>query len=130
VRTAPPGTARVAATVDEYLAQLDEPQRTALATLRRQIRQAAPKAAEVISYRVPTYRLNGPLVHFAAQPRHLALYVVSLDVVRAFREELRDFDVSGRTVRFTAAKPPSAALVKRIVRARVRENAARVRELR
>ena len=41
---------------------------------------------------VPTYRLNGPLVHFAAQPKHLSLIVVSLDVMNAFRKEIQDFD--------------------------------------
>ena len=62
-----------AATVDEYLARLDRPERTVLAKLREQIRQAAPEAEEVISYQIPTYRLHGPLVHFAAQPKHLSL---------------------------------------------------------
>jgi uncharacterized protein YdhG (YjbR/CyaY superfamily) len=111
-----------ATTVDEYLARIDEPDRTALAKLRAQIRKAAPEAAELISYQIPTYRLNGPLVHFAVQPRHLSFTIVSLDVVDAFRDELHDFDVSGRTVHFSAEKPLPAALVKRIVQARVKEN--------
>jgi uncharacterized protein YdhG (YjbR/CyaY superfamily) len=111
-----------ATTVDDYLARIDEPDRTALAKLRAQIRRAAPEAAELISYQIPTYRLNGPLVHFAAQPRHLSFTIVSLDVVDAFRDELRDFDVSGRTVHFSAEKPLPAVRVKRIVQARVREN--------
>jgi len=117
-----------ATTVDEYLARLDEPERKALAKLRAQIRAAAPGAEEIISYQIPTYRQNGPLVHFAAQPRHLSFTVVSLDVVEAFRDELRGFDVSGRTVHFTAATPLPSALVTRIVQARVRENGARARK--
>jgi uncharacterized protein YdhG (YjbR/CyaY superfamily) len=117
--------AKVAASVDEYLARLDEPERTTLASLRAQIRQAAPDATEAISYQIPTYRQNGPLVHFAAQPKHLSFTVVSLDVMNAFREELRGFDVSGRTIRFSAERPLPAALVKRIVKARVQENEAR-----
>jgi uncharacterized protein YdhG (YjbR/CyaY superfamily) len=116
---------RVAKDVDEYLARLDEPERKTLTTLRAQIKAAAPKATEVISYQIPTYRLNGPLVHFAAQPKHLSFTIVSLEVMNAFRDELRDFDVSGRTIRFSATKPIPAALVKRIVRARVREASAR-----
>jgi uncharacterized protein YdhG (YjbR/CyaY superfamily) len=117
----------VAASVDDYLARLDEPERKALARLRAQIKQAAPEATEVISYQIPTYRQNGPLVHFAAQPNHLSFIIVSLDVIDAFREELQDLDVSGRTIRFSAKRPLPAALVKRIVKARVRENEARVR---
>lgn len=119
--------AKVAESVDEYLARLDAPERRALATLRAQIRRAAPKAAEVISYRIPTYRQNGPLVHFMAYPNHLSFVVVSLEVMKAFRDELADFDVTGRTVHFTAEKPLPAALVRRIVKARVAENEARTR---
>jgi len=116
-----------AATVDEYLARVDEPERTALTKLRGQIKQAAPEAAEVISYQIPTYRLHGPLVHFAAQPKHLSFTVVSLEVIDAFRDELQDWEVAGRTIRFSAKKPLPAALVKRIVKARVLENEARVK---
>jgi uncharacterized protein YdhG (YjbR/CyaY superfamily) len=117
----------VAASVDEYLERLDEPERSALAKLRADIKHAAPKATELISYQIPTYRQHGPLVHFAAQPRHLSFTVISLDVIEALRGELQDFDVSGRTIRFSARNPLPAALVKRIVRARVRENEARVK---
>jgi uncharacterized protein YdhG (YjbR/CyaY superfamily) len=117
--------AGVAQSVDKYLARLDEPERAALAKLRAQIKQAAPKATEVISYQIPTYRLHGPLVHFAAHPKHLSFTVVSLAVISAFREALKDFNVSGRTIQFSAAQPLPAALVKRIVRARVLENQAR-----
>ena len=116
-----------ATTVDEYLAQLPAPERATLAKLRAQVRQAAPEAEEVISYQIPTYRLHGPLVHFAAQPKHLAFTIVSLAVVDKFRDALAAFDVSGRTVRFSPDHPLPAALVKRIVKARVRENEARAK---
>jgi uncharacterized protein YdhG (YjbR/CyaY superfamily) len=119
--------ATVAATVDEYLAQLEAPERAALAALRKQITEAAPEADEVISYRIPTYRQNGPLVHFAAQRTHLSFTIVSLDVVNAVRDALRGFEISGRTVHFSAATPLPAAIVTRIVRARVRENGARAK---
>jgi uncharacterized protein YdhG (YjbR/CyaY superfamily) len=117
-------SARVAATVDEYLDRLDEPRRTTLARLRAQIRRAAPMAAEVISYQVPTYRHHGPLVHFAAQAKHLSFTVVSAAVLEAHRKELEGFTISGRTIHFSAEKPLPAALVERIVKARVRENQA------
>lgn len=117
----------VAGSVDEYRARLDGPERTALARLRAQIKQAAPKATELISYQIPTYRQHGPLVHFAAQARHLSFIVVSLDVITAFRGELQSFDVSGRTSRFPAKRPPPASLVQRIVKARVHENEVRVK---
>ena len=115
----------VAASVDDYLERLGAPERKALASLRAQITRAAPRATEVISYQIPTYRLNGPLVHFAAQPRHLSFTVVSLDVVNAFRGELEAFNISGRTIQFSPDRPIPATLVTRIVQARVRENDAR-----
>lgn len=120
--------AKVAESVDEYLRRLDAPERTALARLRAQIQQAAPDATELISYQIPTYRQNGPLVHFAAQPKHLSFTVVSANVIDAFRDELKGFHVSGRTIRFSAETSLPAALVKRIVKARVRENEAHVKQ--
>ena len=119
--------AKVAASVDEYLGRLDEPERSVLAKLRAEIKRAAPKATELISYQIPTYRQHGPLVHFAAQPRHLSFTVISLDVIAALRGELQDFDISGRTIRFSASNPLPSAVVRRIVRARVRENEARAK---
>jgi uncharacterized protein YdhG (YjbR/CyaY superfamily) len=121
-RTIKPG--KVAADVDEYLARLKEPARNALTRLREQVKQAAPDAKEAISYQIPTYLLNGPLVHFAAQPKHLSFTVVSLDILNSVRDELAGFDISGRTIHFSAEKPLPAATVKRIVKARVRENEA------
>jgi uncharacterized protein YdhG (YjbR/CyaY superfamily) len=118
---------KVAGSVDEYIARLEAAERKALERLRAQIKQAAPKATEVISYQIPTYRLNGPLVHFAAQPKHLSFTIVSLELINALRDDLQEFDVSGRTIRFSANKPLPASLVKRIVKARVRENEARVK---
>ena len=114
----------VAESVDEYLRGLDAPQRRALTKLRAQIRNAAPNATELISYQIPTYRQNGALVHFAAHPKHLSFTIVSLNVIKAFREQLKDFDVSGRTIRFSPETTLPATLVKRIVKARVRENEA------
>src|SRR5262245_7330686 len=97
----PKNWAKAAESVDDYLERLDEPQRKALAKLRAQIKEAAPDATELISYQIPTYRQNGALVHFAAHPKHLSFTVVSLDVIDTFRDQLKDFDVSGRTIRFS-----------------------------
>jgi uncharacterized protein YdhG (YjbR/CyaY superfamily) len=123
----PPTRKGPSKTVDEYLAALPAPERAALSKLRAQIRVAAPKAEEVISYQIPTYRHRGPLVHFAAQAKHLSFTVVSPDVVRAFRGDLEPFEVSGRTIHFTPAQPLPAELVKRLVKARVKENEGRAK---
>lgn len=114
-------------TVDEYLARLAAPERDALQKVREAILAAAPDAEEIISYQIPTYKQDGPLVHFAAKPKHLALTVVSASVVEDFAKELEKFKVSGRTVHFSASQPIPAALIKRIVKQRVTENAQRAR---
>ncbi len=109
-------------TVDEYLMTLPEDQQEALEKIRQAIKSAAPKAEEVISYQIPTYKLNGPLVHFAAFKNHLSLVVVSKSIAETFAKELAPFKSSGRTIHFTPEKPIPAALVKKIVKERVREN--------
>lgn len=112
-------------TVDAYLAGLTAGQRTALEELRAAIRDAAPGAEEVISYRVPTYRYHGPLVHFAAFRDHLSFVVVSRQTLERFMDRFAGWRVSGTTVRFTPEHPLPPALVEAIVRARVAENEAR-----
>ena len=109
-------------TVDEYLMALPEDQQDALEKIRQAIKSAAPKAEEVISYQIPTYKLNGPLVHFAAFKNHLSLVVVSKSIAETFAKELAPFKSSGRTIHFTPEKLIPAALVKKIVKERVREN--------
>ena len=116
------------ADVDAYLATLAAPDRVALSRLRAQIRAAAPEAEEVISYQIPTYRYHGPLVHFAAQPRHLSFTLVSLGVIRRFEVELKAYDLSGRTIHFSPSKPLPGALVRKLVHARVTENKSRTKK--
>jgi len=114
-----------ATTVDEYLAAVSEPDRAALEHLRTVIRAAAPGAEETISYRMPAYKYRGPLVFFAAFPHHLSLYGVSRPLLKAFRDDLAGFEVSGTTIHFSADRPLPDEVLTRLVRARVQENEAR-----
>ena len=109
-------------TIDEYLASLSEDKRTALEKLRRIIRAAAPKAEECISYQLPAFRLNGMLVGFAATANHCAFYLMSSSTVEAHKDELKDYDTSKGTIRFQADNPLPAALVRKLVKARIAEN--------
>jgi uncharacterized protein YdhG (YjbR/CyaY superfamily) len=110
-------------TIDEYLASVGDDQRVALEKLRRTIRVAAPKAEECISYQLPAFRLNGRmLVAFGATAKHCALYLMSGSTVAAHEDELQDFDTSKGTIRFSADKPLPAALVRKLVKARIVEN--------
>jgi uncharacterized protein YdhG (YjbR/CyaY superfamily) len=127
---AAPATAPASASaVDRYLAALPAEQRRALERLRRTIRTAAPGAEECISYQLPAFRLDGRvLVGFGAAAKHCAFYPMSGSTVRAFAAELEDHDTSKGTIRFPAARPLQAALVRKLVQARIAENAARKAE--
>jgi uncharacterized protein YdhG (YjbR/CyaY superfamily) len=107
--------------VDAYLARLPARTRGVLGKLRRTIRAAAPKAEERISYQIPSYKYHGWLVFFAAFKKHNS-FVVPGDAVRKFRRELKAFDISGKTIHFTDEKPLPAALVRKIVKTRIKEN--------
>ena len=110
-------------TVDQYLARVSDDQRVALQRLRKTIRAAAPHAEECISYQLPAYRLNGMLVAFGATANHCAFYPMSASTVAAHREELKDYDTSKGTIRFQPDNPLPAAVVRKLVKARIAENA-------
>ncbi len=124
--SAAPWRATLAHSIDDYLALLPAAERAALSALRKVIRKAAPQAAELISYRVPTFRQDGMLVAFSASPTHCALHVMSPPLMKSMLAELEDtYDVSTATIRFTTDAPLPAELVTRIVTARLAENAKR-----
>ena len=110
-------------TIDEYLAALSDDKRAALEKLRKTIRAAAPKAEECISYQLAAFRLNGRmLVAFGATANHCAFYLMSSSTVEAHKDELKDYDTSKGTIRFQADQPLPAALVRKLVKARIAEN--------
>lgn len=111
--------------IDEYLASLPARDRDALENLREIIRTAAPEAEEGISYRIPVFSWNGPLVFFAAFKNHLGFYVVSRQILEQFKTELNTYKVSGTTIHFSAAHPLPESLVTSIVQARIEENRVR-----
>ncbi len=118
-----------AKTIDEYLAPLSDDKRAALEKLRKTIRAAAPKAEECISYQIPAFRLDGRmLVGFGATANHCAFYPMSSTTVAAHKDELADYDTSKGTIRFQADKPLRVALVRKLIKARIAENAGRRRK--
>ena len=109
--------------VDEYLAGVPKEARATLEKLRRTIKAAAPMASEGISYQMPMYKHHGMVVGFAAFKNHCSIFPGAA-VMDAFREELKPYDTSKGTIRFPVDKP-LPALVKKLVRARIKENEAR-----
>jgi len=110
-------------TIDAYLAGLSKEKRAALQKLRKTIRAAAPQAEECISYQIPAFRLNGLLVGFGATANHCAFFLMSSTTVAAHKDELADYSTSKGTIRFQPDRPLPDALVRKLVKARIAENA-------
>lgn len=110
--------------VDAYLAEMPADIRAALEQLRAVIRAAAPEATERVSYKVAVFRQQGSLVGFGAPPskRHCSLFVMSPPLMARMKDELAGYEVSGATIHFQPDEPLPAALVTRLVRARIAEN--------
>lgn len=113
--------------IDDYLASVPSEARAALEKLRRTISDAAPMATEKISYGMPAFYYNGPLVSFGAFKNHCSFFPMSVSVMTSHKFQLKRYDTSKGTIRFPMNKPLPAELVKRLVKARIKENEARVR---
>ncbi len=108
--------------VDAYLASVPEPARGTLKKIRAAIRSAVPtEATECISYGMPAFKNKGVLVWFAAFSNHCSLFPTAA-VIEEFKKELKGFSTSKGTIQFPMDKPLSAALVKKLVKARIAQN--------
>ncbi len=109
--------------VDEYLRRIDEPQRSTLEALRRTILAAVPDAEQVISYRVPAFRRGGvTIAGFAAFTHHLSYLPFSGSVLARLAGELEGYTRTKSALHFTVDRPLPAALVKRLIAARIAES--------
>jgi uncharacterized protein YdhG (YjbR/CyaY superfamily) len=107
--------------VDEYLAGVSEPARSTLNKIRAAVRSAVPReATETISYRIPAFKHKGVLVWFAAFSNHCSLFPTA-SVIEAFKNELKGFSTSKGTIQFPTNKPLPVALIKKLVKARVKQ---------
>jgi uncharacterized protein YdhG (YjbR/CyaY superfamily) len=112
-------------TVDEYIAAQPETVRGALERVRSTIRKALPGAEEVISYKIPAYRLHGRIVlYFAGWRQHYSLYPTS-HAIEAFEDDLAPYDVDKGTIRFPLSRPVPVKLIERIAKFRAKEVAKR-----
>jgi uncharacterized protein YdhG (YjbR/CyaY superfamily) len=113
--------------VDEYLAGIPQPARSALNKMRTVIRSAVPpEATETISYRIPAFKHNGVLVWFAAFSTHCSLFPTA-SVIEAFKNELKGFSTSKGTIHFPTGKPLPITLIKKLVKARVAQHESKKR---
>jgi uncharacterized protein YdhG (YjbR/CyaY superfamily) len=108
-------------TVEEYLAAVPEPARSTLNKVRATIRSVVPaETTELISYRIPAFKYKGMIVWYAAFSDHCSLFPTA-SVIEKFKEELKDYRVSTGTIHFPTNKPLPAALLKKMVKARLAE---------
>lgn len=107
--------------IDEYIATFPEDIQTILKEIRAVIKTAAPKAEEKISYQMPTFFLNGNLVHFAAFKNHIGFYPTPSGT-EAFQKELSVYKGAKGSIQFPLDKPMPLKLISKIVKFRVAEN--------
>jgi len=114
--------AKTLRTIDQYLDGLDVENRAALEKVRRAIRAAAPAAEECISYGMPAFRLEGKLIAgFRAAAKHCSYHPMSGATVATLGAELAAYETGPGTIRFAAASPLPATLVRKLVKARIAE---------
>ena len=111
-------------TIDEYIRTFEPDIHDRLQTIRQLIQQHAPEATEAMNYGVPTFRLQGNLVHFAAFKKHIGFYPTPSGIAQ-FREQLANCNVAEGTIRFPHAEPIPYDLITEIVRFRVAEQLAK-----
>ena len=117
--------------VDEYLARVPEPSRSALSKIRAAIRSVVPpETTEGMSYGMPAFHYQGWLVWYAAFAKHCSLFPLNSSLAEMFKDELKGFQTSKGTLRFTAERPLPASLVKKLVKARIAQNQKKNRKKR
>jgi uncharacterized protein YdhG (YjbR/CyaY superfamily) len=117
----------VPSTIDEYITGFAPDVRAKLQKVRETIRTAAPTAAEAIKYQIPTFVLNGNLVHFAAFQRHIGFYPAPSGI-EAFKKELAAYESAKGSVQFPLDKPIPYPLIGRITKFRVKENQGKAKK--
>jgi uncharacterized protein YdhG (YjbR/CyaY superfamily) len=114
--------------VEDYLADVSPEARATLEKLRQTIKAVVPRAVEVLSYQIPTFKLDGRmLVSYAAFKNHCSFFPGAAPI-KAHEDELKSYQTSKGTIRFATGKPLPAALVKKLVRTRIKENEARAKK--
>ena len=117
--------AKAPTTIDEYIADFPENVRPHLESVRAAIRKAAPKAEEAIKYQMPTFVLNGNLIHFAGWTSHIGLYPGSKPI-EVFKDELGKYEISKGAVRLPLDKPIPYGLIGKITKYCVKRNSEKM----
>ena len=114
-------TKKGASTIDEHIAQFPAGTQQKLQQIRELVKSLAPGATETIAYGIPTFRLNGNLVHFAGYAQHIGLYPGS-EAIEVFKQDLAGYKTSKGTIQFPLDQPLPLELIKKITQFRVAKN--------
>ena len=115
-------------TVDDYITTYPKEVQAVLQKLRQTIKTAAPQATETIGYGIPTYKLNGNLVHFGAYKNHIGFYPAPRGI-EVFKKELEPYEGGKGTIKFPLDKPIPYDLITKIVKFRVKENVGKKKSI-
>ena len=119
--------AKVAKNIDEYIADFPEDVQKSLEKVRAAIRKAAPRADEAIKYQMPTFVLNGNLIHFAGYKNHIGLYP-GPRAIEEYKDEVSKYQTSKGTVQFPLDKPVPVGLISKITKFCVQRNLAKAQK--
>lgn len=114
-------------TINEYIAYFPAEVQVILNKVRATIKSVAPSATEAISYGIPTFKLNGNLVHFAGYEHHVGFYPGG-EGVEVFKDELTSYKTSKGTIQFPLDKPIPYELIKKITLYRVEKNSKKTKK--
>ncbi len=108
-------------TVDEYLGQLEPPQRTELQRIRSLIKKEVPEAQELISYQMPAFKLSGkPLIYYAAFKNHFSIFPTPGPITE-LTQDLKKFQTAKGTIKFSLQDPIPDQLIKKILQTRIKQ---------
>jgi uncharacterized protein YdhG (YjbR/CyaY superfamily) len=114
-------------TIDEYIKTFPKEIQKILETIRQTIKITAPDAEEAISYQIPTFKLNGNLVHFAAFKNHIGFYPTPSGT-EIFKKEISVYRSGKGSIQFPIDKPMPLSLIKKIVKYRIKDNSNRIKK--
>ena len=114
-------------TIDEYIAQFPDDIQIILQNIRRIVHDAAPDAQEKIAYQMPTFTLNGNLVHFAAFKNHVGFYPTPSGTEK-FKKEIAAYKAAKGSIQFPLSQPIPYELITKIVKFRVQENLTKAKK--
>jgi uncharacterized protein YdhG (YjbR/CyaY superfamily) len=111
-------------TIEEYINSFPRDTQRILVSVKETIKKSAPSSQEAINYQIPTFRLNGNLVHFAAFKNHIGFYPGS-EAIKVFKKEIASYKSSKGAIQFPIDKSMPLNLIRKIVKYRVKVNSAK-----